>query len=102
MDDFLGGLIQTEIRARAFPTAQNVFRDLIQVGIASNTHMNLENCEDSTRSMDMIDMNFNSKKRVRFLLGRPFITEISHLVNIKNMYEKINLHAQAFVVCDVW
>ena len=63
--------------------------------------MNLEKYEDSTRIMDMIDMNFKSKKRVRFSVGRPFITENSHLVNIKNMYEKVKLHAQGLVVCDV-
>ena len=34
--------------------------------------------------------------------GRPFISHISHLINIKKIYEKVRLDAPALVACDVW
>ena len=34
--------------------------------------------------------------------GRPFISHISHLINVKKIYEKVKLDAPALVACDVW
>ena len=105
--------------------------------------MNLEKCEGPARSMDIIGMNFDSKKKACFLakskvskyssrlstlrkravasskelqkivgylvyaawvmpFGRPFISHISHLINVKKIYEKVKLDATALVACDVW
>ena len=34
--------------------------------------------------------------------GRPFISHISHLINIDKIYEKVKLDAPALMACDVW
>ena len=143
MDDFFGGPIRTESPARDFRNAQKLFRNLIEVGAVTNTHMNLDKCEEPARSMDIIGMNFNSKKRACFLakskrlkyimrlstlrklgiasskklqkvvgylvyaawvmpFGRPFISHISHLINVKKIHANVKLDALALVACDVW
>ena len=67
MDDFFGGPIRTKSLSKDFKKAQILFKDLIEIGSVTNSHMNLEKCEQPARSMDIIGLNFNSIKRACFL-----------------------------------
>ena len=143
MDDFFGGPIRTESRTKDFENSQILFRNLIKIGAVTNTHMNIEKCEKPARSMDIIGMNFNSKKKACFLteskvtkymsrlsklrrlgwasskelqkivgylvyaawvmpFGRPFISHISHFINVEDIYKKVRLSALALAACDIW
>ena len=85
MDDFFSGPIRTESRARDFHNAKNLFRDVIQVGAVTNTHMNLEKCEGPARSMDIIGMNFNSKKKACFLATSKRLKYIKRLSTLRKL-----------------
>ena len=67
MDDFFGGPIRTESLSNDLKSAQILFKDLIEIGAVTNSHMNLKKCEQPARSMDIIGLNFNSIKRACFL-----------------------------------
>ena len=67
MDDFFGGPIRTESLVRDFKNAQKLFKDLINMGAVTNTHMNALKCEKPARSMVILGLNFNSKLRACFL-----------------------------------
>ena len=34
--------------------------------------------------------------------GRPFISRISHFIDVKNIYRKVRLVSDALVACDIW
>ena len=34
--------------------------------------------------------------------GRPFISHISHFINVKDVHKKVQLDLAALVACDIW
>ena len=143
MDDFFGGPVRTESLNVDLKNARKILRALKKVGAITNTIMNGDKCEGPARSLDIIGMNFNSRKRSCFLAkskvtkyfqkllqlrnlgvatskklqkivgylvyaawvmpyGRPFISHISHFINVDKINKKVRLDAAALVACDVW
>ena len=70
MDDFFGGPIRTESLAKDLKQAETLFRDLLEIGMVTNSHMNIGKCEGPARSMDIIGLNFNSVKNHVFYLNQ--------------------------------
>ena len=143
VDDFFGGPIRTESLAKDLKHAETLFRDLLEIGMVTNPHMNIKKCEGPARSMDIIELNFNSVKKACFLskskvtkyrsslltlrklrgasskelqkvvgylvyaalvlpFGRPFISNISYFIDLKNTRNFVCLDIAALTACDVW
>ena len=83
MDDFFGGPISSEWLSKDLEMARILFRDLIEIGAVTNSHMNLEKCEGPARSMDIVGLNFNSLKRACFLSESKSIKYSSRLSKLR-------------------
>ena len=143
MDDFFGGPIRTGSLVKDFRHAQKMFEDLIETGKITNTLMNVKKCFKPARSMDILGMIFDSKKKACFLsetkakkyklrlvairktgaatskelqklvgylvyaawvmpFGRPFISQISNIINVEKIHKNVRLDSAALAPCDVW
>ena len=83
MDDLFGGLIRTESLAKDLEMAKILFRDLIEIGAVTISHMNLKKCEGPARSMDISALNFNSVKKTCFLAKSKVSKYRARLLNLR-------------------
>ena len=83
MDDFFGGPIRTGSLNKDHTRARSMFEDLITVGKATSAIMNMKKCEEPARVMDILGMNFNSKKKACFLAKTKIAKYTSKLAELR-------------------
>ena len=67
VDDFFGGPVRTESLENDKNNATLLLKNLIDIGEFTNTRMNIMKCLPPARSMNILGIVFDSKKRLCFL-----------------------------------
>ena len=105
MDDFFGGPIRTGSLTRDLKNARKLFEDLITMGAVTNTHMNIQKCEEPARSMDILGLNFNSELKACFLAkakSDKYKTKLTSMRNAVGVTSKNLQRLIGYLVYAAW